>query len=173
MRALPRCSAFLAASLDGFIARADGGLDWLAPFQTPGEDYGYQAFADACDAVVIGRKTYDVVLGFGDAAWPYHRKRTIVLTHRATAPRHGEELIAATPVEAAARLRDCKRAYIDGADVIRQFLAAGLLYDLTLSIIPILLGDGVRLFTLCNEAKLVLDDARSYPSGLVQLRYHL
>ena len=168
-----KCSAFLAASLDGFIARPDGGLDWLEPFQTADEDYGYRAFADSCDAIVIGRATYDVVLGFGDAAWPYAGKRTIVLTHRATAPRHGEEMIAATPAEVAARLGGCARAYIDGGDVIRQFLAAGLLAELTLSIMPIVLGAGIPLFAGAHETKLTLEGARSYPSGVVQARYRI
>lgn len=166
-----QCAAFLAASLDGFIARPDGGLDWLEPFQTAGEDYGYQAFAASCDAAVIGRATYDVVLGFGDAGWPYHGKRVIVLTHRATAPRHGEELIAAAPAEVIARLGGSTRAYVDAGDVIRQFLAAGLLAELTISIIPIVLGAGVPLFGGLRETEAVLDGVRGYPSGVVQARY--
>ena len=90
MSSRPRCSVFIAASLDGYIARADGSLDWLSIVEREGEDYGYRAFLDGVDALVMGRKTYDTVLGFDE--WPFAGKRCIVLTHaRPTSPRADEE----------------------------------------------------------------------------------
>lgn len=168
----PRCSAFLAASLDGFIARPDGGLDWLKPFDASGEDYGLDAFLRSVDAIAVGRGTYDVVLGF--AEWPYAGKRVVVLTHRPPAPRHGETFASGTPDEIVASLgaAGVRRAYVDGGATVSAFLRAGLLDDVTVSVIPIVLGDGIRLFQPpLPERRLVLKDVRAFPSGLVQLRY--
>lgn len=167
----PRCAAFIAASVDGYIARPDGGIHWLTPFQTPGEDYGYAAFFASVDALVIGRATYELVLGFGD--WPYRGKRCVVLTHRPAAPRHGEEPTAEAPGALVERLgrEGVRRVYVDGGNVIQQFLAADLLDELTLSVIPIVLGDGIRLFGAGPERRLALQASQAYPSGLVQLRY--
>jgi len=81
----PRCAAFLAVSLDGFIARPDGGLDWLTPFQG---EHGYQAFFSTVDTLLIGRATWEVVQGFPE--WPFAGKRVAVLTHRPLQARHGE-----------------------------------------------------------------------------------
>src|SRR5574337_901009 len=140
----PRCSVFVGVSLDGFIARPDGALDWLAPFE--GSEHGYQAFLDSVDAVVIGRATYDVVLGFD--TWPYGGKRVLVLTHRPPAARHGETFLAGAPAEVVARLAagGVRGEYVDGGEGVSQFLAAGLVDDLTLTFVPVVLGDGIRLF---------------------------
>jgi dihydrofolate reductase len=169
-----QCSVFIAASLDGFIARPDGGIDWLARVERPGEDYGFQKFHDAIDTLIVGRKTYETALGF--AAWPYGGKRCIVLTHGARQARHGEEFHQGDPGALVARLtaEGCKRAYVDGGAVIQQFLAAGLITDLTVSIIPILLGEGVRLFgETGRDLPLQLVGSRAFDSGLVQLEYRL
>jgi len=169
------CSVFIATSLDGFIARADGSVDWLSLVESPGEDYGYQRFFDSIDTLLIGRRTYDLALGFDP--WPYHGKRCIVLSHQQTPARHGEEFFAGEVSELAARLEStgAKRVYVDGGAVIRQFLRAGLISDLTLSVIPLLLGGGITLFGSENpgDLKLELLSSRSFPSGLVQLHYRL
>ena len=170
----PRCSVFIAASLDGYIARSDGRIDWLSIAEAPGEDYGFKAFFDSVDVVVLGRKTYDTVLGF--EGWPYVDKRCIVLTHRPPAPLHGEELFAGDPATLVERLgRDgARRAYVDGGEVITQFLKAGLIDDLTLSLIPIVLGGGRPLFGGGEpERRLSLEECRSWPTGVVQIRYRL
>ena len=179
MSARPRCSVFIAASLDGYIARADGGLDWLSMVERAGEDYGYRDFLDAVDALVMGRRTYDTVLEF--EAWPYPGKRCNVMTHAPPAPRHDEEFASGAPASLLARLGEqgVGRVYVDGGALIRQFLAAGLVDDLTLSVIPVLLGSGIRLFEEDARArspierKLQLVTARPFDSGLVQLRYQL
>jgi len=166
----PRCSVFVGVSLDGFIARPNGALDWLSPFE--GTDHGYQPFFDSVDAVVIGRATYEVVLGFG--AWPYGEKRVLVLTHRPPATRHGELFLAGPPEAVVARLAadGVRRAYVDGGVVVSQFLAAGLVDDLTLTLVPVVLGDGIRLFQApLPERPFRLASAQTYPSGLVQVRY--
>lgn len=157
-------------SLDGFIAGPGGALDWLKPFE--GTEHGYQAFFDSVDAVVIGRATYDVVLAF--EAWPYRGKRLYVLTHRPPTSRHGEVFLAGPPEAVVARLAEdgVRQAYVDGGAVVSQFLAAGLVDDLTLTLVPVVLGDGIRLFQAPLPERLFgLVGAQTYPSGLVQVRY--
>jgi dihydrofolate reductase len=161
---------YIAASVDGYIARPDGGIDWLDRVQLAGEDYGFAAFYDTVDTLVMGRGTYDKALTF--PAWPYAGKRVAVMTHRPARSRFGETFVSGTPAEVLAQLGDGARAYVDGGVVIRQFLAAHLIDDLTISVIPIILGAGIRLFPGGEgEHALTLESSQSWPSGLVQLRY--
>src|SRR5690348_15299255 len=120
-----KCSVYIAASLDGFVARSDGGIDWLAQVERAGEDYGYAAFMSRIDTMIVGRATYDLVLGFG--AWPYTGKRVVVFSHRPAEARHGEELYAGEARALVERLASegLQHAYVDGPNVIQQFLAAG------------------------------------------------
>jgi len=167
-----QCSVYIATSLDGFIARADGRIDWLGIVERPGEDYGYGVFHQSIDTIVIGRRTYETALGFD--AWPYAGKRCLVLTHTPAGPRHGEEFYSGSVEQLVARLAGSARIYVDGGNVIQQFLTAGLVTDMTLSIIPILLGEGARLFgKVGGDIPLRLVSSRAFESGLVQLRYEL
>ena len=172
----PQCSVFIAVSLDGFIARPDGRIDYLSIVEQPGEDYGYKRFHDSIDTLIVGRKTYDLALGFDP--WPYTGKRCIVLTHAppTAGARHGEELYSGAPRPLLERLatEGSKRCYVDGGAVIQQFLAAGLITDLTVSVLPILLGEGVPLFGKTGrDIRLELVEHRAFKSGLVQLEYRL
>jgi len=169
-----QCSVYIAVSLDGFIARSDGTIDWLANVQRAGEDYGYKRFFDAIDTVIIGRKTYDQVLGFDP--WPYAGKRCVVMTHAPPVSRHGETFFDGSALELVAGLREdgARRAYVDGGLVIQQFLAAGLVTDLTLSVIPILLGEGIRLFGKTGrDVPLALIRSTRFDTGLAQLEYRI
>jgi dihydrofolate reductase len=169
-----RSSVYIATSLDGYIARADGRIDWLARVERDGEDYGYARFFDSVDVVVLGRKTYDTVLGFD--VWPYVGKRCVVVTHAPPRPRRDETYFAgdATALHAALRRDGARRVYVDGGSVIQQWLAAGLVTDMTVSIVPIALGAGVPLFgPSSGEVALRLDACQAFPSGLVQVRYTL
>jgi dihydrofolate reductase len=168
----PRFSVFIATSLDGYIARADGGLDWLQIVHPLDPSHGYDAFMASVDVLVIGRGTYDTVLGFSD--WPYGDKRVIVLTRRPVELRPRVEVFAGDVRELVPRLGGAQRVYIDGGDVIRQCFAAGLVDDVTLSIVPIVLGGGIRLFSGGEgEHRLALDGQQHWPSGLVQMRYRV
>jgi dihydrofolate reductase len=170
--ARPQCSVYIAASLDGFIARLDGGLDWLSVVERPGEDYGYKAFFDSVDALVIGRKTYDVALGF--EPWPYGSKRCIVVTHAPPAAKLGETFHTGPLPSLMGQLsrEGVRRIYVDGGALVRSFLAEDLVDDVTLSVIPVLLGSGRPLFGGA-ERPLTLISSRSFPSGLVQLCYNI
>jgi dihydrofolate reductase len=168
----PRCSVFIAISIDGYIARTDGTFDFLSIVERPGEDYGFADFFTSVDALVIGRNTYETALGFAD--WPYAGKRCIVLTHRETASVHGEQFFAGEPAALIEQLAlsGAQRLYVDGGAVIRQFLAGHLIDDLTLSVVPVLLGQGISLFGAeVPEQRLLLKTSKAYESGLVQLCY--
>ncbi len=166
----PLFAVFVGVSLDGFIARQDGSLDWLQRFES--EEHGYASFFSGVDAVVIGRGTYDTVLAFPE--WPYGRKKVIVCTRRAADPKHGEELWSGPPQALADRLQreGLRRVYVDGGEVIRGFLRERLIDELTVNFVPVVLGAGRPLFASgLPELNLRLVEARSFPSGLVQLRY--
>lgn len=168
----PRFSVFIAASLDGFIARADGAIDWLSLHALDQEPNGYGEFIATVDAIVVGRGTYDTVLGLG--GWVYGDKRVVVLTHGARAPQHGEEFHAGDPASLLPRLAGCRRVYVDGGNVISQFFAADLIDDVTVGILPIVLGGGIRLFPGGEgEHRLVLERHHVYRSGMVQLAYRV
>lgn len=169
----PQCSVYIAHSLDGYIARRDGAIDWLELVHSPEEDYGYQAFFDTVDAMILGRSTYDVAVNFDP--WPYGNKRCVVLTHRPTEPRHNEEFFHGDITVLLDQLAAAgiKRVYVDGGSVISQFLKHGLIDDLTLSIVPVLLGEGISLFQgLSQQQNLSLVSSKSFNTGLVQLYYH-
>lgn len=168
----PRCSVFIATSLDGFIARPDGRLDWLSIVEREGEDYGFKAFFDTVDTVVFGRKTYQTALGFDP--WPYAGKRNVVLTRSPRTSRHGESFHDGDLAALVAKLgaEGSQRVYVDGGTVIAQFLAAGLVDDVTVSVIPILLGEGIPLTPrIGKDVRLTLEEHTAFPSGLVRLRY--
>lgn len=170
--ARPRCSVFIATSLDGFIARPDGTIDWLSVVERPGEDYGFGEFFASVDALVMGRKTWEVALGFPE--WPYAGKRVVVMSRHPRTPRHGETFHAGSPDELVAALAadGVRHVYVDGGVTIRAFLKAGLIDELTLSLIPVLLGSGIPLFgDGVSETGLSLQSSRGFESGLVQLRY--
>jgi dihydrofolate reductase len=167
---VPRVSVFIATSLDGYIARTNGDIDWLQIVHPLDASHGYEEFFASCDALVVGRGTYDTVLGF--AEYPYAGKRVFVVTHRPEASRYGEVFVAGTVGEIVTQIGDARRVYVDGGHVIRQFFAANLITDVTISIVPIVLGSGIRLFERGEgEHRLQLQDHRAWSSGLVQLRY--
>ncbi len=169
----PQCSVYIATSLDGFIAEEGGGLGFLQIAESETMDYGYSEFIATVDTIVMGRGTYEVGLSF--PTWPYAGHRVIVLTTSSTREsRHGEEFSAEDPSALVARLGDegVSRIYVDGGATIRSFLAAGLINDLTISIVPVILGRGIPLFGLgIPSQSLTLTGAESYKTGLVQLRY--
>ena len=169
-----KASVFIATSLDGFIARLDGGLDWLPA--GGGEPHGYDEFIATVDAIVIGRKTFETVLTFDD--WPYGTKRVIVLTSTPSALKAPQgavcEMINGSPPEIVAHLasKGMKHLYVDGGVTIRGFLEAGLIQRMIITRIPVLLGSGIPLFgLLSHDVRLEHIATRSFPSGMVQSEY--
>ena len=172
-------SVYIATSLDGFIAREDGSIDWLMEANTrvpPGEDCGYAAFMSTIDVLIMGRNTYDQVAGF--EPWPYEGRRVVVLTSREVRFRTGPgiqlEKSSEAPQELLSRLSSegCKHAYVDGGKVIQSFLSQGLIDRMTITKIPILIGQGRSLFgKMPGDAKLKLIESTAYDFGFIQSTY--
>jgi dihydrofolate reductase len=174
--ARPRTSTFVGISLDGFLARSDGSVDWLKPFE--GEDHGYLEFFKSIDTVVIGRRTYDFVLEMlrSGLPWAYGGKRCVVMTHRPVEGRNGERAFAGDAGKLLQELEaeGAQHVYVDGGVVIRSFLAADLLDRITVSVVPVILGAGFPLFGgVAVESGLVFESSKSFKNGLVQLRYRI
>ncbi len=169
-------SVFVGASVDGFIARPNGALDFLP--EGGGEPHGYNEFIASVDAIVIGRKTFETVLAFD--AWPYGDKRVVVLSSRPvdfSAVRGGVvEQMAGPPADIVSQLAasGVHHLYVDGGITIQRFLRVGLIQRLVITRVPVLIGDGVPLFgTLPRDIRLRHVATRHYPSGLVQSEYHV
>jgi dihydrofolate reductase len=172
----PRTSTFVGISLDGFLARPDGSVDWLKPFE--GEDHGYLDFFKSIDTVVIGRRTYEFVLEMlrSGVPWAYGNKRCVVMTHRPVEGQNGERAFSGEPTVLLNQLEadGAQHVYVDGGVVIRSFLTAHLLDRLTVSVVPVLLGAGFPLFGgVALESGLQFENAKSFENGLVQLRYRV
>lgn len=172
---MPEGHVFIAVSLDGYIAREDGGLDWLDLPGAAEEEHGYDGFMASVDGVIMGRRTYETVLGFG--AWPY-AKPVIVLSGaaggRLPAPEGAKVYGAAAPDKAWAQAaaRGWGRVYVDGGACIRSFLEAGRIAEITLSRLPVVLGAGRPLFAEGGPRPgLTHLETRCFPSGIVQSRY--
>jgi dihydrofolate reductase len=169
-------SVFIGMSVDGFIARPNGDLDFLPP--GGGEPHGYDEFMASVDALVIGRKTFETVLAFSE--WPYGKKRVVVLSSRPldfSGVRGGNvEQMSGTPEEIVSRLSasGTQHAYIDGGITIQRFLRAGLIQRLIITRVPVLIGEGIPLFgTLPHDIRLRHVATKHYQSGLVQTEYQV
>ena len=161
---------YIAVSLDGYVATPDGGVEWLDAYQS--EDFGYDEFFATIDTIVMGRSTYNQVLGFED--WPYSGKRSIVVTSRELSDAPPEtEAFHGTPEELVQRLaRENTDVWVmGGAKLIQAFLNLNAISVMELFVMPIL-GGGVRLFEPMTSVRPVgLASAHSYPSGVVKLTY--
>lgn len=167
-------SVFIGTSVDGFIARPNGDLDFLPP--GGGEPHGYDEFMANIDALVIGRKTFETVLAY--PAWPYGDKRVVILSSRPldlSAARGGVvEQMAGPPAEIVSRLAagGARHLYVDGGITIRGFLNAGLIQRFIITKVPVLIGDGIPLFgVLPRDIRLRHVATQAYPSGLVKTEY--
>ena len=168
---------YIATSIDGYIADKNGSVDWLHEIDNPTQDdMGFSQHMASVDALVMGRNTLDIVLSFG-IEWPYD-KPVFVLSRRFTCVPDGLEgkvFLLNTDVESAVtqlRKQGFKNLYIDGGNVIQQFLTADLIDEMVISTIPILLGDGIKLFSQLPVA-LTFDlvDVKSHLSAIVQSTY--
>jgi dihydrofolate reductase len=169
-----RISVFIGTSVDGFIARPNGDLDFLPT--GGGEPHGYDEFMANIDALVIGRKTFETVLAY--PAWPYGDKRVVVLSSRPldlSAARGGVvEQMYGPPAEIVSKLAasGARQLYVDGGITIQGFLRAGLVQRFIITKVPVLIGDGIPLFgALPHDIRLRHVATQAYPSGLVKTEY--
>lgn len=168
---------FIAQSIDGYIADKNGGIEWLESVPNPDQiDMGYKAFMERVDAIVMGRATFETVLGFG-IPWPYEKPVFVLSNSLKTVPDtlHGKvELITGSPDEICTALQDrgYENLYIDGGKTIQYFLAEDLIDEMIITTIPVVLGGGVSLF---GELPALLEFSRLktevYLDEVVQTRY--
>ncbi|HZP11362.1 MAG TPA: dihydrofolate reductase family protein [Nevskiaceae bacterium] len=162
----------LATSIDGFIARRDGSFDWCFTDQ----DYGMAEFAHSVDAVIMGRRSYELMLEMGEL--PYPDKPYYVLTHatlRADSPNVTTFAGDAESLRMKMVNEGVKHAWLfGGSNVCGQFAQRGLIDDVMIAVHPIALGQGIPLFRdLVHDVKLKLKDSRNYDTGLVMLHYQV
>lgn len=176
---MPSCHVFIAASLDGFIAREDGDIDWLLARDASDEEHGYARFIAEIDAILMGRGTYEKVQALDP--WPYERPVVVLSATLAGAPVPERlagkvRVVDLSPEDALVALgaEGCRRVYVDGGKLIQSFLRRELIDDLVITLVPVLLGSGRPLFgALEADVSLVHEGTVSFPSGLVQTRYRV
>mgnify|MGYP005995387151 CR=1 FL=1 len=168
---------FIATSLDGYIADKNGGIDWLHSIPNPNNnDMGYVEFSNGIDALVMGRTTFETVIGF-DVPWPYTKPVFVLSNKLKEMPESHKDkafLVKGTLTEILEKIhgRGYERLYIDGGTTIRNFLKEDLIDEMVLTTIPILLGGGSSLFTeLPNEQKYELIQTKTYLNQIIQNRY--
>jgi dihydrofolate reductase len=169
-----RVTYYVAISLDGFIATVDGGVEWLAAFQSDGEDYGYTSFYESVDGLVMGSRTFEQVLGFG--VWPYPGKLGWVCTSREFGGLlEGVQTTSKDPMAMLDELaeRGVQNAWlIGGARLATSFHAKGKIHRFILTVMPVLLGKGIPMLEASGTIKqLELVGSTQFPNGVIQLEY--
>ena len=166
---------YIGTSLDGFIARADGAIDWLMEFADTAAVEAYNEFMADIDAIVIGRGTFETVLGF--PSWPYDKPVFVLSRTIKVVPdnlKGSATVLSREPFELLQHLSEngFKAAYIDGGKVIQSFLAEDLVDSMIIARVPVVIGGGLPLFGYLNT-DLVFDHVRTstYPNGLVRSYY--
>ncbi|MFT6502025.1 MAG: dihydrofolate reductase [Crocinitomicaceae bacterium] len=181
-----KCSVFIATSVDGFIAKSDGSVDWIHTAGNPKVDLGNEAdmgfndYLASVDCLIMGRKCMDVIsnMNLTPEQWPYGSVRIVVLSttlKKAPANMKGKiELYSGDLNALVAQLESegFEHAYIDGGTTIQGFLKLQLIDEITITKAPILLGEGIPLFGKTDQAiQLIESKATAFPNGFVQLNY--
>ena len=171
-----KVSVFVGTSLDGFIARRDGTFDFLPA--DGGEPHGYKEFIASVDTIVMGRNTFETVLSM--PSWPYGEKPVVVLSSK---PIDLSVVVGAViqqmsgdPADIVSKLAatGARHLYIDGGDTIQRFLRAALVNRIIITRVPVLIGDGIPLFsTLPHDIRLHHISTKQFPSGLVSSEYQI
>ncbi len=174
---MPKIKLYIATTLDGYIARQNGSLDWLDELEVPeGVDFGYSAFYETIDCILMGRSTYEEVLGF-DVDWPYDGCKTIIYSSHTDFKTPTPDTSLATDVtpEEIERLKSVSEKNIwlvGGGKLIREFLEHDAVDEMIITIIPRMIGNGIRLFPESEiDQKFKLTDSKTFPTGVVNLHY--
>ena len=167
---------YLAISADGFIADSEGGVDWLSPFQSSEQDYGFSELMGSVDGIIMGRRTYDQALTLGD--WPYGDMPSWVWTTRPIKrPNDSIHTTTQSPVvfESEHRQNGFRKLWmVGGANLASQFHALGLITDYIFTVLPVLLGKGISpLEGKAAQASLVLTGSTRFDGGVIQNHYQL
>ncbi len=169
-----RVIVYIAMSIDGFIATKDGDLQFLSAVQIPGEDFGYGEFIQQVDTVILGRKTYDKVMSM-TSEFPHLDKTTYVISRKKIDSNGSLHFYSGDLKNLVTSLKETsgKNIFVDGgAEIIHQLMLLDLIDEFIISIIPVLLGDGIRLFKDDRpEQKMKLRSSKSFASGLIQSHF--
>jgi dihydrofolate reductase len=167
---------YIAASIDGYIATSDGGVDWLHEVPNPdNDDFGYSEFVKNIDALVMGRNTFEKILTFGE--WPYQKKVFVLSSSLTQIPeelRGNVEILCGSLSEALSEIKTqgFRNLYIDGGKLIQSFLSEDRIDELIVTRIPVLLGSGIPLFgELGAPLRFKHIDTTIHSNALVQSRY--
>ena len=173
---MAKLKLFISMSLDGYLADKEDGLEWLSIVEKQGEDYGYTAFISNVKSYIIGRKTYDVVRQLLNGEFPYADKfDCYVITREQRPEENGVQFYSGDIAGLVAKLKteNAGDIYCDGGgQIVNLLLKENLIDEFIISIIPVLLGDGKRLFpSPFPQLNLELVSTQQYDTGLVQLKY--
>ncbi len=174
---MKKIKVYIAASLDGYIARPDGELDWLLKYPMPtGTEYGYKDLMDSIDMVIIGGRTYREMLCM-DIVWPYKNKKTYVVSRNSMETEENIEYITENIIEKISELQDAEGKdiwLVGGGELITMFLNEGLIDELQICYIPIILGAGIPLFSNNpKESNWELIGNTAYDSGIIKIDYQI
>ena len=160
---------YVATSVDGFIARKNGSVDWLTQYNNLGEDFGYKEFLDSVETVILGNTTYR------EFKAPYENKKCYVFSRKNTGKENNITYVNTDVKEFTDGLSENENIWlVGGADIAKEFLKNNLIDELIITVIPIVLGEGIHLFAKgVGEHKLKLLNTKFYDSGVVQLHYQL
>jgi dihydrofolate reductase len=173
---MKKIKLYIAASLDGYIACPDGDIEWLTGFPNPSNsDYGYKDFLTTVDTVIMGGRTYRDILCM-DVIWPYKGMDTYVISHHTWENKEDIRFITENIVETVAGLREKEGKdiwLIGGGEIISMLLDADLVDELQIFYMPVMLGDGIRLFppNKQKEAQWDLIESKSYDNGVLEAKY--
>lgn len=170
---------FIATSLDGFIARKNGSIDWLLSRDDPNEDHGYQDFIKDIDGLVMGRGSFEGVAA--SEPWPYDKPVVVLSKTLASSPVPDRltgrvRFVDMTPEATMEMLatEGWRRVYVDGGQIVQSFLCGGLIADMVVTQIPVLIGEGRKLFgPIDSDIPLTHVMTKAFPSGLVQTHYKI
>lgn len=171
-----KLSLFIATSLDGYIAKPNDDLGFLKLVEKEGEDYGYAKFTANIDTIIIGRKTYDWVVREIGASHYNNGDRNVYVITKTKRQNVGKTIFyTGNPIELVQQLKNetGKDIYCDGgAEIVNELLKSDLIDEFIISIVPVLVGDGIRLFKDGRpEQQLELVNSKTFDTGLIQLHY--
>lgn len=163
---------YIAMSLDWFIAKKDGSIDWLDKFNNSIEDMGYNKFIKKIDIVIMGSKTYKQILSF-DCDYPYKKQKGYVFSNKITDKTENVTFVSWSIKKLVDEL-DGNIWLVGGANLINQFIEYDLIDEFIIFTMPIFLGDGIRLFEKTNKTSdFTLTKTKSYKNGVIESHYHL
>lgn len=178
-----KASVYIATTVDGYIAEKDGSVDFLDQYQSSASDgdMGFAEFLNSIDLLIMGRKTFDQVISFGDNLWPYGDRQVWVWSRdpsSVTIPKIRSNKVVGVSGEPRellkmAQQKGFRHVYVDGGTTIKNFLSQGCIDDLILTRVPLLLGEGIPLFVEMQRISLEHVSTKSYSNGLVQSHYRV